>query len=191
MVLLSRHTSHLRYETGLRRRQGTILVTGIMTFASGTIFLCNIAALATTSWSVIGLMLCVTGAMQLFAALQIRQRIGLLALLPVIAFYVLFGTFCLTGPSHRFVYLNLVFFTGLVATGALRICCGCAMRRTNGAGWLVAAGLVTVAIGMVLIARWPENSLSMTGALIAIDLMVYGLGFIAFVLCLNRPPARQ
>lgn len=189
MEFLARHSSNLRYVTVLKKRQGTILVMGIMIFAFGTIFLCNIAALAAASWSVIGLMLCVTGVMQFSVALQMRERIGLLFWMPVVAFYVLFGAFALTDPPHRFASMNLVFLAGLTITGVLRTYSGLVMRRTRRGSWLIATGLVTTAIGGALISQWPNNSLSVAATMIAMDLMVYGLGFVGFSLGLDQPPA--
>ncbi len=189
MEFLARQSSNLRYITVLKKRQGTILVMGIMIFAFGTTFLCNIAALAAASWSVIGLMLCVTGVLQFFVALQMREQISFLVWMPVVAFYVLFGAFSLTDPPHRFALMNLIFLAGLTITGVLRSYSGFVIRRTRRGSWLVATGLFTIAIGAALISQWPNNSLSVAATLMAMDLIVYGLGFIWFSLGLDKPPS--
>lgn len=172
--------------TALRRRQGAMLIIGIMALACGTSFLCSLAALATVSWSVIGLMLCATGATQLATAVQLRECVGLLMWLPVVIFYFLFGLVSLTEPPRSLALLSLVFFAGLIVTGVLRAYCGICLRYTNGWGWLVATGFATGSTGVFLMSRWPDNSLTIVGVLIAIDIMIYGLGFIGFALKANE-----
>lgn len=84
----------------LKRRQATILVMGIMTAAAGFMFSCNVVALNVVSWPVIGLILCVTGLLQLVIAWQFRERMQLPAWGMVATFYLFFGLFALTSPPR-------------------------------------------------------------------------------------------
>ncbi|AYD02996.1 DUF308 domain-containing protein [Neorhizobium sp. NCHU2750] len=174
----------------LKRRQGNILVAGILFAAAGLMFFCNIIAVAGVSWPVIGLMLIATGMLQFYAIWQIRQHVHLPAWGLVVVFYITFGLFALTAPGRRFAGLALVFFAGLVAIGILRCHCGYVSRR-GGRGWywLLAGGTVTVAIGGLLALRWPLNELSLVSQLLAIDLALNGLALIAFAVQLGHAAA--
>lgn len=178
----------------LKRRQGNILVAGILFAAAGLMFLCNIVAVAGVSWSAIGLMLLTTALLQFYLIWQLRPHVSLVPWLPVVAFYTAFGLFALTGPDRRFAALALVFFIGLIATGILR--CHCAyILRFGGRSWLcvLASGFVTTAIGVLLILDWPLSELSLAGRLLAIDLAANGLALVAFSVYLNHataPPHR-
>ena len=53
-------------------------------------------------------------------------------------------------------------------------------------GWPMFAAVLTILLGVFVIALWPVNSLFLLGALLAVDLIVQGVGWISFGLALRR-----
>jgi uncharacterized membrane protein HdeD (DUF308 family) len=51
---------------------------------------------------------------------------------------------------------------------------------------MVAAGVVTLLVGILIALRWPVNSLWVLGLFLAIDLVFQGWTFIAFGLALKK-----
>src|SRR5215510_13505880 len=54
-----------------------------------------------------------------------------------------------------------------------------------GWGWQAADGLITFLLGLLLIARWPATGLWVIGLFIGINLIVYGIAWIALALGLR------
>lgn len=169
----------------LKRRQATILVMGIMTAAAGFMFSCNVVALNVVSWPVIGLILCVTGLLQLVIAWQFRERMQLPAWGMVATFYLFFGLFALTSPPPQLAILALFFFACVIATGAMRCYCGYIFLDMRGCHWLIAGGAPAIGIGGFLALQWPHGDLELAGLLMALDLGLYGVSLIGFSLLLG------
>lgn len=187
MVQTGKTTPSCRKTALLRQRQGALLVAGILVTAAGFVFFCHIMAVTTVSFPVIGLLLCATGPLQLLVGCQIKGHVPFALLALATAFYMVFGLLALTEPSSRFAALSLIFFTGIIATGAVRSSCGYLLQFAGrGWRWLVAGGSITMAIGCFLIVRWPFNDLALAGRLLAFDLAAYGITLIGFSLHLGR-----
>ncbi len=182
MAFLTRNLPADAYIALLKNRQGNILAIGIAAAATGMLFLCNIITLPAASWQVIGVMLCVTGMLQLSAAWQVRGRMQFVAWGFVVAFHLFFGLFAFTTPSGRFAVLAVVFFLGVIATGILRIGCACLLRPARGRFWLAAGCVPTILIGVFLLSQWPANDLSIAAGLLALDLAAFGLSLVGFSL---------
>jgi uncharacterized membrane protein HdeD (DUF308 family) len=53
---------------------------------------------------------------------------------------------------------------------------------------VVFSGLITLLVGLVIVARWPVNSLYILGLFLAIDLIFSGAGWISIGLGLKPRP---
>jgi uncharacterized membrane protein HdeD (DUF308 family) len=54
-----------------------------------------------------------------------------------------------------------------------------------GWGWQLADGIITLALGVLVLAQWPVSGLWVIGLLIGIDLIFYGGAWIALALGLR------
>jgi uncharacterized membrane protein HdeD (DUF308 family) len=54
-----------------------------------------------------------------------------------------------------------------------------------GWGWQVADGLITMVLGLLILSGWPASGLWVIGLFIGIDLIFYGLAWIALALGLR------
>ena len=62
------------------------------------------------------------------------------------------------------------------------------MKAGSSWGVVVLAGIVTLLVGAVIVARWPVNSLYILGMFLAIDLIFSGVGWISIGLGLKPRP---
>ncbi|TIV13376.1 MAG: HdeD family acid-resistance protein, partial [Mesorhizobium sp.] len=74
----------------------------------------------------------------------------------------------------------------LIASGLLRSWVAFSHRPEQGWGWLLAAGIITILLGLMIAMGWPVNSLWVLGIFLAIDLVFQGWSFIAIGLALKR-----
>lgn len=89
----------------------------------------------------------------------------------------------LAGASVLTIVLGVMFLIG----GVFRLAAGIAMRCPY-AGWFALHGLVSLLLGVMILAEWPNSLVWVIGTLVAIDLLINGVRLIAFGLALRRLP---
>jgi uncharacterized membrane protein HdeD (DUF308 family) len=60
------------------------------------------------------------------------------------------------------------------------------MRPLHGSAWLLADGLITLALGGMIYAQWPSSSLWAIGILVGISLMISGATRIGMTMAVRR-----
>src|SRR5262249_34908376 len=73
----------------------------------------------------------------------------------------------------------------LIAGGAMRIIVAFSMRDHPGWGWMLAAGAITLLLGLVIAAHWPTNSLWVLGRFLGVDLLFTGPALVSWGLRLK------
>lgn len=92
--------------------------------------------------------------------------------------YVVVGAFALAQPLMAAAVFTLVLGAALVVTGLIRIYVGSHLGP-GGRGPVILAGLVTSAVGAIVLIGWPANSFIVLGLLLGLDLMFWGASWIA------------
>lgn len=105
---------------------------------------------------------------------------GLHTLMGVI--YILAGIFTLENPVLASATLTLLMGLSLVVVGMIRIMVAFQNRDIN--QWLAMAlsGVLTMFLGIFIIAQWPWSSFWAIGLYISVDLIMSGANFIAVAL---------
>lgn len=80
----------------------------------------------------------------------------------------------------------IAFANLLIATVASVLYVGVRMRPLHGWGWLVASGVVTMLVGVLIVLGWPSNALWILGMFLAIDLTFMGVALLSLALALRR-----
>jgi uncharacterized membrane protein HdeD (DUF308 family) len=140
---------------------------------------------------VIGATMVAAGIFQIVHAFSVRGLRGFLFWLLAGIVYAAAGAIILYDPALASLTLSLVVCVFLVAAGAMRIWAGFHMRPAAGWRWIVAAGVLTFCVGIVLAAAWPGIGLWLLGAMLVVDLVFQGWGLIAFALALKARASRN
>lgn len=100
-------------------------------------------------------------------------------------FYILAGEMCLLYPGPAAIPLTLILGAGLIGAALLRF--ALALRLPGDSRRLAVAlgALVTFLLGLIIVMRWPFDSAYVLGALLGVDLLFHGAGWIAFGLALG------
>jgi uncharacterized membrane protein HdeD (DUF308 family) len=177
--------------TPLRAKWGWIVALGVVYVIAGFIALGSVAMATVASVLVVGIMMIIAGVAELFNAFQIKSWgkfliWGLLGLLYIVAGFVTFEN-----PLFAAVLLTLVLGASLVASGIVRIFLAFNMKREM--PWVLVAlsGAITLLLGLLILARWPVNSVYILGLFLGIDLIMAGAGWIGLGLGLHRVPASR
>lgn len=170
----------------LRAKSGWIVALGVVYVIVGFIALGSVALATVASVLVVGAMMIVAGVAEVWNAFQIKSwgkflLWGLLGLLYVAAGFITFEN-----PLLAAALLTLMLGVLLVASGIVRIILAFSMKRET--PWLLVllSAVITLLLGLLILAHWPVSSLYILGIFLGIDLIMAGVGWIGLGLGLRR-----
>ncbi len=166
-------------------RWGWFVALGVVLLIFGMLALGNLVAATIASVLVIGALMIVGGIVQIVAAFRFRQWGGFLLWLISGLIYTAAGVFAFYNPMLAAKVLTLLLAISLIVSGLFRIGSGARSRPTSGWGWIVASGVVSILVGMIIVAGWPVTSLFMLGVVLAVDLTFQGIADIVFGVALK------
>jgi uncharacterized membrane protein HdeD (DUF308 family) len=161
--------------TPLGLRWGWLLALGIVQIVTGSIAIAVPVVASLAAVGVFGAVLLVTAILQLIHAFKVRAWprsawYGLGGVLYAIA-GVLVVVYPLAGALTLAVMIAILF----IADGTLRIVFGMTVRPIAGWGWLIAAGIGSIVVGVFLSLGWPATALWATGLLLGVNLIFTGV----------------
>lgn len=163
---------------------------GIALIVVGGIALTNLLAATAVSVFFVGAMMIVGGIAEIVFAFSTARgqwgRFFLWLLLGVL--YVAAGVLTFRNPVLATAVLTLLLAASLIAVGVLRIAGAVSVRPMSSWGWLLAAGVLTLLVGVIIGLGWPTNSLWVLGLFLGVDLLFSGISYAAVGIAL-RPPA--
>src|SRR5262245_61198847 len=149
----------------LRENIGWVIGAGWVMVIVGIISTLAPLASALTLTIAIGALLIIGGAGELFIALRTpASKRGLLVLLPGVV-CLLFGIFLVWRPRTVLAAMALVFAAYFIATGILSIIAAFRLRPLPRWGWLLLNGLLTLALGAMILKQWPLSGAWAIGVL--------------------------
>jgi uncharacterized membrane protein HdeD (DUF308 family) len=188
-------TSPLPHDIGhvlehLRDRWRWFAAFGLLTMFCGFVSL-GVAGLATlVSVYMIAAFVILIGAIEITIGVKAHKWSSRIFVVLVGLLYVVAGSFALANPISGALGFTLMLGAALTATGVVRIIF--ATRLPEGPKWYVAfAGVVTVLLGVFIIAGWPENSAYVLGIFLGVDMIIYGASWLNFSLYLRRRAERS
>ena len=127
---------------------------------------------------VVGVMMIVAGAAEVISAFQIKSWGKFLLWVLLGLLYVVAGFVTFENPLLAAVLLTLILGASLVASGIMRIILAFSMKRETPWIWVALSGVITLLLGVLILARWPVSSLYILGLFLGIDLIMAGAGWI-------------
>ena len=165
---------------------GWFVALGVAQLVLGLIAWFDVIAFTIAGVIFIGALLVVAGAFQIVHAFMDREW-GAFALHMLIGIlYVIGGLLLMDEPIQGSVIITIFVAAALVIGGILRTVIGVQHRRMPGWGLMVAGGIISVLVGIMLYMTLPWSSLWVVGTLIAVELVVHGVSWIQFGLALRR-----
>jgi uncharacterized membrane protein HdeD (DUF308 family) len=170
----------------LRAKWGWIVALGIVYVIAGFIALGSVVMATVASVLVVGIMMIVAGVAEVINAFQIKTwgKFLLWALLGVL--YIVAGFITFDNPLFAAVLLTLLLGASLVASGVMRLFLAFSMKAETPWLWIALSAVVTLLLGVIILARWPVNSVYILGLFLGIDLIMAGSGWIGLGFGLRR-----
>src|SRR5215831_7117924 len=176
-----------RFRTGLaeiHRKWGWYLALGVFLIILGVI--ASGMAVTTTLLSVVALgwILLGAGAALVLLSFLTGRWSGFLVTLAAGIFSIIFGTAILSNPISGAVAITMMIGVLLLGTGIFRSIASIVMQFPYW-GWSLVSGIVTFALGFLLMKNVESTSLWFLGFAIGIDLILHGFAWIMFSLRLH------
>jgi uncharacterized membrane protein HdeD (DUF308 family) len=175
----------------LRAKWGWIVALGIIFMIAGVIALGSVVMATVSAVLIVGIMMIMAGVAEIIAAFNVKDwgKFALWMLLGLL--YVAAGVICIVDPLAAAVILTLMVGAALVVGGILRMVLAWNMREAGKPwGWVVVSGIISLLLGLMIIAQWPYSGVYVLGIFLGIDLIFIGSSWLAIGLALKRRPAR-
>jgi len=175
----------------LRAKWGWIVALGVVYVFAGFVALGSVVMATVASVLIVGVMMIVAGAAEIINAFQIKSwgKFLIWALLGVL--YIVAGFVTFENPLFAAVLLTLLLGASLVASGVVRLFLAFNMRREMPWIWVAFSAVITLLLGVLILARWPINSVYILGLFLGTDLVMAGAGWIGLGLGLHRVSASR
>jgi uncharacterized membrane protein HdeD (DUF308 family) len=179
------------YRTGsetapLRAKWGWIVALGVVYLLAGLVALGSVMMATVASVLIVGITMIVAGVAEIISAFQIKSWGKFLVWVLLGALYIVAGFVTFENPVLAAVLLTLMLGASLVASGIVRIFLAFSMKRESPWIWVALSSVVTLLLGLLILARWPVNSVYVLGLFLGIDLVMAGAGWIGLGLGLHR-----
>jgi len=163
--------------------RGWIIFAGIAMLLTGTAAVIYNVTATFASVIAFGWLLLLAGATQIVHAFQVRSWSGFFLYLLDGIIRAAVGTMLVIYPGAE--ALTLVLSLYFIVGGLFKTFGSIALQFPSW-GWSVASGLVSVALGVMLVMQWPIASLWFIGFAVGIDLMLYGWALLMFASAVNK-----
>ena len=171
----------------LRAKWGWIVALGIVFMIAGVIALGSVVMATETAVLVVGIMMVMAGVAEIIAAFNVKDwgKFAVWMLLGLL--YVAAGVMCWTNPLMAATTLTLFLGIALAIGGVVRGFLAWSVREAGKPwGWVAVSALITLLLGLMIIAHWPYSSLYTLGVFLGIDLIFIGSGWLTIGLALKK-----
>jgi len=170
----------------LRAKWGWIVALGVVYLVAGFIALGSVVMATVASVFVVGIMMIVAGIAEIINAFQCKGwgKFLVWALLGVL--YIIAGFITFENPLFAAVILTLLLGAALIASGIVRIFLALSMKRESPWIWVLVSSLITLVLGVMILARWPVSSLYVLGIFLSVDLICAGVSWISMGMALKQ-----
>ena len=171
------------------RQWGWIMALGILFVALGSIGLGMVVAMTLASILYLGALLFVGGAVQTVQAFTFHGWRNVASHLLMGALYLCAAYLVTQNPLATSVTLTLFLASALVGLGIVRGVTAVMHREYRQWGWLLFSGILSVALGVMIIAQWPVSGLWVIGLFVSLDMLFHGWSYIGLSLAVKKAHA--
>ncbi|MGQ3671298.1 HdeD family acid-resistance protein [Xanthobacter sp. TB0136] len=170
----------------VRAKWGWFVALGIVFVLLGFFALGHVLISSIATALYVGAFILVAGAAQVIHAFRVQGWSSFLFWLLCGVLYIIAGGLILYQPLMGATIITIFIGAALAVEGVFRIFAAFASRGGSGWGWVFLSGLITLALGCMIIARWPVDSVYVLGIFLGVDLVFAGVSTFFFGLSLRE-----
>ena len=144
----------------LRAKWGWIVALGVIYLIAGVLAFGSVFFATVVRVLFVGAMMIVAGAAEIVNAFQFKSWGKFLFWLLLGALYVVAGFITFENPLLAAATLTLFLGVALVVSGIVRIFLAFGMNSAAPWGMVAISGVITLVLGVIILARWPVSSLA-------------------------------
>jgi uncharacterized membrane protein HdeD (DUF308 family) len=163
---------------------GWFLAFGIGVLLLGIVGVVRSVAATVVSMLFFGWLLVLGSGIEIAQAVLVGHWAGFFQHLFAAILFGIAGLLLVTQPLRSAEVLTVFMAMFFLVSGLFQII-GSIAVALPGWGWQVADGLITLVLGLLVLAQWPASGLWVIGLFIGIDLIFYGLAWIGLALGLR------
>jgi uncharacterized membrane protein HdeD (DUF308 family) len=172
-------------ENVIRRNRGWYTAQGVLFIIAGLVaFFLPVLAVLTID-IILAALLLVSGAYEVYQG--IVDRSGWLLLSGALS--VIIGIILLVMPMAGAVALATLVAFFLFVEGCIEIMLAVQMRFSRRWGWLLAAGILSIILSIILLIGWPEQTVALVGIFLGINFLFYGIAMLVITAGMRESPA--
>jgi len=164
----------------LREKAGAILAFGVLLIALGIAALIYTFGATIATVTLNGVFFIVGGGAEVVVGAHARTWPRFFFWILGGALYVVAGLICIFDPLLAANVLTLLLGAGLIAAGVVRAIFAFGLPSDRPRGMILLAATLTFLLGLIIVLHWPLNSVYVLGALLGVDLLFHGAGYVAF-----------
>jgi uncharacterized membrane protein HdeD (DUF308 family) len=163
---------------------------GIALIALGVLAILTPAVAGSAVVIVIGFILLVAGIVAVVRGLKTEasteKTMGfILGLVTALAGIAVIGH-----PLFGLAFLTLLLVGYFVAEGVWKIVVSFRYKPANGWTWVLASGVLSLLLGLLIWSQWPVSGMWAVGVLVGVNLLSTGLALVTLASALNKSPDR-
>ena len=171
---------------GIREHSGTAIWIGVLLLLGGALAIAAPLATGLSITLAVGILLAVGGVGVCLLAFRMGALgRGILVFL-IGALTLVTGIYLITQPVARLASITLLLAAYFVATGILALIAGLQSRPVPGWGWMVADGVVTLLLGLLIWQQFPLSGAWALGVLFGIKLLFTGSAILGLAMAVRR-----
>jgi uncharacterized membrane protein HdeD (DUF308 family) len=175
----------------LEGRWGWFAALGVLMMIAGFIALISVVAATVVGVLLVGVMMIFSGIVEIVHGFGMKRWSRFFLWILIGAFYLIAGLLILRDPLLAAGALTLVIGVFLVFAGIARIFLAMQMRSNAPWGWVLVSGIITLLLGIMVIAQWPISSFYVIGIFLGVDLIVAGSSWLAAAVMFRSSARRQ
>ena len=163
-----------------------MMALAVLLILGGVLAFLNPYLASLTVEAIAGATFALAGVWQLWAVASGRDGGGRLLGIALGLALVLLAVALLANPLAGLVTLTLVVGVMFALMGALRVLIAWDVRPRGGWGWMMASGVVSLALALIIFVSLPQSALALLGVFLAVDLVTSGLVTLTMALRARR-----
>lgn len=170
----------------MKKNWGWLLALGILFVILGIIGLGMTVVLTMASVLLFGILILIGGGVQLVNAFKCKGWKGVLWHLVMAVLYLAAGVVVIVDPVVASLVFTLMLAGVFILVGIVRIVMAVQMKGFK--NWILplVGGIISIGLGIVIVAGWPISGLWVIGLFVAIELIVNGWSYIFIALAARQ-----
>jgi len=174
------------HEEGLRKSWIWMAIFAVISLVGGVLALLNPFAATLAATLMAGWAFALLGVLQIIQAFQVQRWGGFIWALLFGILTLVVGGSLLFNPLAGMVSLTLLVAVLFLATGVVKLFYAFSLRPVTGWGWVLLSGIVSVALGAMILTDVPWSVANILGILLGVELISNGVLFLFVALGLRN-----